>query len=156
MNSKEGLFCEYYQATGNIREAAAKAGVRLMPERWGMKLLARPDIQQQLQAIERRKLPERSGIAGLKRIAFGSAADAVGLVLASEAPSALQLEAMDLFMISEIKRPKGGGIEIKFYDRLKALELLTQLQNGSERDEVAPFYQALHEGALRLKGVEEG
>ena len=31
---------------------------------------------------------------------------------------------MDLFLVSEIKRPKDGSMEIKFFDRLKALEKL--------------------------------
>ena len=35
---------------------------------------------------------------------------------------------MDLFPITEIKRPRTGGIEMKFCDRLKALEKLAQLE----------------------------
>ena len=43
------------------------------------------------------------------------------------------LGQMDLFMISEIKRPKDGAMEIKFFDRLKALEKLEtrSLETGS-------------------------
>ena len=31
---------------------------------------------------------------------------------------------MDLYSVSEIKRPKDGSMEIKFFDPLKALEKL--------------------------------
>ena len=40
---------------------------------------------------------------------------------------------MDLFLISEIKRPKDGAMEIKLFDRVKALEKLENLSaaNGA-------------------------
>ena len=52
---------------------------------------------------------------------------------------------MDLFHISEIKRQKDGAIEIKFFDRLKALEKLEKadLLNNEEAN---PFYKALENG----------
>ncbi len=155
MNDKEKLFCRYYLLTGNAREAAARAGYRLMPERWGMKLLERNSVKDYLhQLAGQNPLPD-SGIYGLERIAFGSVADAVGLLTAETPPTREELETLDLFMISEIKKPKGGGMEIKFHDRLKAMELLCQLKNAGNQDSALPFYQALHEGARRLKGVDE-
>lgn len=33
-----------------------------------------------------------------------------------------ELDDLDLFNVAEIRRPKDGMIEIKFYDRLRALE----------------------------------
>jgi hypothetical protein len=45
------------------------------------------------------------------------------------------MESLELFNVSEIKKPKGGGIEIKFFDRLKALEHLEALANGSKDDD---------------------
>ena len=61
------------------------------------------------------------------------------------------LNKLDLFNISEIKRPKGGGIEIKFYDRLKALQCLQELYNGQSSD-TSGFYRALEQG---VKTFEE-
>ena len=45
---------------------------------------------------------------------------------------------MDLFLVSEIKRPKDGSMEIKFFDRLKALEKLTD--DSEKEDRATPFY----------------
>ena len=69
---------------------------------------------------------------GYQRLAFGSAADAVSLVYEQE-PDRERLEKMDLFLISEIKRPKDGAMEIKLFDRVKALEKLENLSaaNGA-------------------------
>ena len=67
------------------------------------------------------------------RLAFGSVADAMKLMLCEESMSTEEIERLDLFNVSDIKRPKGGGLEIKFFDRQKALERLIefneQLQN---------------------------
>ena len=65
---------------------------------------------------------------GLRHLAFGEIQDAVRLLYAPEEQILPALGEMDLFNISEIKRPKGGGMEIKFFDRLKALEKLQALE----------------------------
>lgn len=62
--------------------------------------------------------------AGLQRLAFGSINDAVSLILCDEQLSQTAVSSLDLFNISELKKVKGGGIEIKFADRVKAMELL--------------------------------
>ncbi len=154
MKPKELLFCTLYRRTGNAREAAARAGFRLWPERQGLRLLARREVQQRLAELSDAADPLPTGEAGLRRIAFGSVADAVGLLFTPPGEKT-ELEGLDLFMISEIKSAKGGGLEMKFYDRLKALELLSAL--SSERSAAAaPLYEALSEGARRLKGAEPG
>ena len=90
---------------------------------------------------------------GLRHLAFGEIQDAVRLLYAPEEQILPALGEMDLFNISEIKRPKGGGMEIKFFDRLKALEKLQALE-AAEGNTAAAFYQALEAGA---KGVwQEG
>lgn len=66
---------------------------------------------------------------GYRRLAFGNISDAVSL-LYMENPSQATLSKMDLFHISEIKRPKDGSMEIKFFDRLKALEKLESKDYG--------------------------
>ena len=47
------------------------------------------------------------------------------------------LAESDLFNVSEIKRVKGGGVEIKFFDRQKALEKLEELDARLKSDEKA-------------------
>ena len=77
---------------------------------------------------------------GYSKIAFGSIRDPIKLLFCEELnPRALS--RMDLFAISEIKRPKGGGIEIKFFDRIKALQCMENfaMENRAE----GGFYEAL-------------
>ncbi len=85
---------------------------------------------------------------GYKKIAFGDISDAVKLAFAEDCPQ--NLSKLDLFSVSELKRAKGGGLELKFYDRLKALECLSQLGSGNERIDLS-FYQAL-EKSSKLMG----
>ena len=63
---------------------------------------------------------------GLSRLAFGSINDAAALMF-SEDPDPAMIASADLFNVSEIKRVKGGGIELKFFDRQKAMEKLVEL-----------------------------
>ena len=44
------------------------------------------------------------------------------------------LVSADLFNVSEIKRVKGGGVEIKFFDRQRALERLAELNDREQSD----------------------
>ncbi len=83
---------------------------------------------------------------GLKRLAFGDIKDAVLLLFAQEGDVLSRLGELDLYNISEIKRPKGGGMEIKFFDRIKALEKLSELEGGAPSEPLG-FYQALEESA---------
>ena len=72
--------------------------------------------------------------SGLERIAFGSANDAALLVFSEEMPNPDKISELDLFNVSEIKRVKGGGVEVKLFDRQKALERLYEyaVQNSSK------------------------
>lgn len=83
-------------------------------------------------------------LRGYNRLAFGGIQDAVKLLL-SENPESYKLEDMDLFNVAEIRRPKGGGMEIKFFDRLKALQCMQGLDSENQ-DGISGFYRALEEG----------
>lgn len=67
---------------------------------------------------------------GLRRIAFGSVADAVKLMLRSDELTDRQLKKLDLYNVSGVKRSSGGITEIKFFDRIKALECLSRSTGG--------------------------
>lgn len=85
-----------------------------------------------------------SVISGLKRLAFGSCSDAVYLVFADELPPPDVIDKLDLFNVSEIKRVKGGGVEVKLFDRLKALEKLFEFENTcSDRGDAQSLIAAL-------------
>jgi hypothetical protein len=62
-----------------------------------------------------------------------------------------KLPKLKLFNVSEIKRPKGGGMEIKFFDRIKACERLMN-QTEAKADEGMSFYQALEKSAKEISG----
>lgn len=92
---------------------------------------------------------------GLRRLAFGEIKDAVTLLFADEGEIISRLPELDLFNISEIKRPKGGGMEIKFFDRFKALEKLRDTENNAPSQPLS-FYRALEEGAKSTFGSFSG
>ncbi len=151
LNSREMLFCQFYAECLNGREAAYKAGFTVCPEINARKLLKKKSIRDAIEQISREiQITQKEVKAGLHRIAFASSADAVKLIL-SENPSELDVEALDLFNVSEIKKPKGGGIEIKFFDRIKALEKLGDITETSAEQTAgcASFYQALEMSAAR-------
>lgn len=153
LTEKERLFCAFYAQNGDARAAAAAAGFR-NPRRSGAKLLRRPQITAALAEAPAAEALPAAIERGLRALAFGSAADAVKLLLRGEDLTAGELEALDLFIVSDLKRPKGGGMEIKFFDRLKALEALSRCA-GAAAPEGGSFLQALTAGAKLLSEEEE-
>lgn len=91
----------------------------------------------------------KRALLGYERLAFGSTADAFRLLM-STAEDAPDVDKLDLFNVSEIKKPKDGAMEIKFFDRLKALEQLGDIPEST--DTAASFYEALTKSAERIGG----
>ncbi len=152
LKEKEKLFCSYFCETRNARNAAAKAGYGIMTHRSAVKLMAREEIRKEIERIDRTRLVSAEEvISGYRQLAFGSVVDALKLIYYEEQPDKYELENLELFNVSEIKKPKGGGIEIKFFDRLKALEHLEALSNGKDDDSALPFYLALEKSAAALR-----
>ena len=138
------------------REAAVKAGYTMNPQAAAVKLLSRKEITNEIAALTKTQTPHISeAAAGYRRLAFGSAADALRLVFCEDPPSKEELDEMNLFNVAEIKRPKGGGIEIKFFDRLKPLERLAEMSGEESVSGALPFYQALDSAAQRIGGMAE-
>ena len=131
--------------------SARLSGYRLNSRAKGIKLLARDDIQNEISRLvkSKEKLARTLASVGYQRLAFGNTSDAVSLIF-SEDPGEADIGSMDLFMISEIKKPKDGSIEIKFFDRLKALEKLEQISSDSP---FANFFDAIGESG---SGSERG
>lgn len=146
LSQREKDFCICYAQCGNSYEAAVKAGYVKNPAKEGERLLCRSDISDEIAFLEK-QLEQTMGClakTGYQRLAFGNIADAVSL-LYMDKPSKEELEKMDLFSVSEIKKPKDGAMEIKFFDKLKALEKLEILSTGKDK-EINPFYEALKAG----------
>lgn len=155
LTEKERLFCSYYAQGGDARGCAARSGFSLTPQRSAAKLLARSEIRAEIARLENERKTASAVERGLHRLAFGSVADALRLMLCEETMSAEEIEKLDFFNVSEIKRPKGGGLEIKFFDRLKALEKLEKLGSADENPQ-SSFIQALSEGARLIDGEDDG
>lgn len=103
----------------------------------------------------KRKTIEEEVREGLRHLAFGDIKDAVTLLFADGSEILEKLPELDLFNISEIKRPKGGGTEIKFFDRIKALEKLRDTENSTPTQPLS-FYRALEEGAKNAFSPSDG
>lgn len=149
LSGREQLFCNLYADGLNGREAAYKAGYTVCPEIYAKKLLNKKLVRECIEKISHEnKITQNEVKAGLHRIAFASSADAVRLIL-TDKPSELDIEALDLFNVSEIKRPKGGGLEVKFFDRIKALEKLGELTEAAAEQTAGcvSFYKALEKCA---------
>ena len=123
----------------------------MFPEKTALKLLKRRDIAEEIARIDKQREATQKDIAiGYRRLAFGCISDAVCLLFSDEV-SHEEIEKMDLFNISEIKRKKGGDIEIKFFDRLKALEKLEDLWSTQREDEESSLFSAIEKGARALR-----
>ena len=146
-NTKARLnsFCCNYVILGSVEEAAVRAGFpRESALSQGIELLKSTECRQLIAQLRQILSDSSTVAAGLKRLAFGSCTDAVYLVFAEELPPAEVIEKLDLFNVSEIKRVKGGGVEVKLFDRLKALEKLFELENAfSDRDKAESLIRAL-------------
>jgi len=157
LTGKEKLFCFFYAQSRDARGAAAKAGFSVCPERTAAKLLARREVREEINSIAAERETFNDEVrAGYRRLAFGPVTDALRLLFAEEPLSEECMEQLDLMNVSDLKRPKGGGLEIKFFDRIKALEHLSELNQAKTAQEGAvPFYKALERGARALTAAGE-
>lgn len=110
------------------------------------------DLISDMHEKKRKSLLERA-YCGYERLAFGSVEDIIELVCKSNF-SEKDLRSLDYFNISEVKKNKDGGIEVKFFDRLKALEKLENIA-CNDKNQALSFYSALEESANKLKFSEK-
>lgn len=146
LSSKEKTFCYYLVETGNPIEAFSIADMKLGKENI-QELMTDKNIREEIKKIyeiKKQNLAIKAEI-GYERLAFGEISDPVKLMFIKDYDEN-QIKNMNLFNISEIKRLKDGTIEIKFFDRMKALEKLHQIEINRSENEVLPFYSALENG----------
>lgn len=141
----------------NAKEAAIRAGYsRLIADRTASKLLGRRDIVNYIEnlhiGLKRDQIIDLA-VTALKRIAFYRPNDVVFLALKSSELTEKQIEELDLFQLSELKKLKDGGFEVKFSDRSKAIDLLITLADkiGDDND-ADDFLKALTSNAGELDG----
>lgn len=150
LTKKELTFCHHYIKTGNAKEAAWLTGYKNNPEQKGTELMTKSKVSKKIEKIylEKKKNLIYKATTGYERLAFGNISDSIKLLF-PENLSHEDLEKMDLFNISEIKKSKEGAMEIKFFDRLRALEKLEQVDMEQKGDK-DPFYYALEQGIKKL------
>ncbi len=150
LSAKEKTFCVLFASSRDERGSAARAGYRVSPQKAAARLLGREDIRSEINSLCAMRSADSNEICeGFRRLAFGPCADAVRLMLCEEALTNKDIEQLDLFNVAEIKRPKGGGLEIKFFDRLKALEKLSASGGGAQSG-AGSILRALSEGAANI------
>lgn len=144
LTKKEIEFCRWYVRLRNPRESALRSGFTILPEQRALSLLSKKSIRQKIAELEKENSADSKLIsAGLQRLAFGSITDAVKLILSTSDNTSPDIDSLDLFNVSEIKFTSGKGMEIKFFDRLKALEKLSDLSTDDDNDGMLSFYQAI-------------
>ena len=150
LTAREREFCLSFMQSGDAQLSARRAGFR-NPDSEGERLLCNEKICAELERLSelRGRLLAALSVIGYQRLAFGSAADAASLLF-EENPSRETLGKMDLFLVSEIRRPKDGAMEIKFFDRARALEKLASL--SMERESSGSLYDAIGSVAERSEG----
>ena len=139
-------FCECYLRTLDPVRAAEEAG-----ERDGWALLAEESVREELDAmrsLRARTVRREDAVRRLAELAFGRANDAVAMALSPERER-LDVQGLDLSAVSEFKVTEKGAVEIRFLDRIKALEALCLLLERQADEEGA-------EDLIRaLRGEEE-
>ncbi|MBQ3940875.1 MAG: terminase small subunit [Oscillospiraceae bacterium] len=137
--ARKRAFCRWYAVLGNPYEAAVRAGYP--PQEAAdaaVRLLSQPVCRQYLAAAGTPPVPVRQLVlAGLTRLAFGRTNDAVQLAFAEELPDEDRLNALDLYAVSEIRRDKNGGVEVKLFDRQRALERLLECASAADSQAAA-------------------
>lgn len=133
------LFCCYYAKLGNILEAALKAGFSQQTAlAEGIRILSQSKYKKLVSKLSGEKMQSKELIStGLERLAFGSSNDAAFLVFSEENITPERIASLDLFNVSEIKKVKGGGVEVKFFDRQKAMEKIYDYASGDNAENAA-------------------
>lgn len=155
------LFCIFVARGFEPEEAVLRAGIPTDgdPARTACLLLDNYGLRRKISRLAKSLAfcpPAARARAGLERLALGSGCgreEAVHL-----ADGAAPLPSGLLFHLAEVKYPKGGGVELKFFDRLKALSLLAGL-DGEGGETESPLLDALSRSANALtdsKGEKDG
>lgn len=89
------------------------------------------------------QLRREDALRRLAQLAFGQVNDGVRLAFAGKTA---ETQALDLSAVSEIRVTEKGGVEVKFVDRVRALETLCTLLESSGGQGAEELYRALTAG----------
>ena len=127
-------------AAAYLRCFDAEAAAQTIGRSDGIRMLTTPAVQRELE-LQRGQcdICRADIVRRLAQLAFGRANDCVKLVL-QEAP---EVDALDLSLLSEVKRNDKGTVEVKLIDRIRALEQLMSL--GTQSTDCAEAFFAAAE-----------
>ncbi|WP_295209293.1 terminase small subunit [Ruminococcus sp.] len=146
MTERSKLFARLFFHLRNLREAAQRLGVeRKNAENEGAALLHSEGVAEEIRRLENEDVQTTAYVkTGLSRLAFGCVNDAVRLIF-DENVTAEEVMGYDFFNVSEIKKNAKGDIEVKFFDRQRALEKLVELApNLGESSETMKLMEKLY------------
>lgn len=131
MTEAERQFARAYALTGDLATSSQILGGDSLA---GAAALEKAPVRQQVERTWRALHADPDGLvqAGLMRLAFGQYGNVLPLLL-EDTPTAETWAQADVFGVSSIKRDKAGGIEIRFCDRLEALQALYTAYGQGER-----------------------
>lgn len=84
-------------------------------------------------------------IKELRRLIKSKSNDAVKLAYLGQ-EDVQDIDGLDLRGVVEVKRSEKGAFEVKFVDKLKALELLERISNREEDGDLDAFLEGLRDG----------
>lgn len=132
------MFCKnYYKRSKSSKTAAIKAGYApSKAEKIAQQLLNKREINsfmQHLQLEDEKKQTFQTAITCLKKLIKSKINDSVILANKLEIISDDEIKNLNLLQISELKKLKDGAIELKFFDKIKAIEMLLYIMEKLEK-----------------------
>jgi hypothetical protein len=141
-SARQKRFCREFLRTLDPRRAAESVGLQD-----GFALLHDRTIRKRLERMRgdsSSQILREDAVRRLAELAFGRANDAVALAL-SDPEKRPDVGGLDLSAVAEFRVTDKGGVEIKFLDRVRALETLCALLGEGPGTEADEFYQALED-----------
>ena len=145
---QESAFCAAYLRTMDPARAAEESGCAD-----GYFMLRRKTVRERLERMREAaagQLRREDVLRRLAELAFGRANDGARLALR---PGETDLKRLELSAVSELK-VTDKGVEIKFVDRVRALETLWNLLESGGSGGAEELYQALEDIAGQMGGAD--
>ena len=131
LKKREMEFCRLAAVLGNPEQAARRAGYKHPDEAWPA-LIMRQDIADEIRRAAREvsRVYRDTLLCCVYRLMSADNTDALRLVYHDDM-SDREIREMNLSGVAEIKRTKDKSVEIKFFDRIKALDKFAELSDAS-------------------------
>ena len=155
LKHREAEFCRLTAVLGDPLKAAERAGYKYPDKAWP-ELLTRSDIADEIHktAQEVSRVFRDTLMCGVYRLMTADNCDAVKLLYRGDI-SDKEIDEMNLSGVAEMKRTD-KGVELKFFDRLKALDKLGELGDTvAESRSAGGLLEAMRLSAEALSKMSE-